>query len=50
MKIETVDQLREVVGHPNPATEQMKTSGPSNDAIEFIGKSPLYLLATTADS
>jgi len=50
MKIETVDQLREVVGHPNPATEQKKSSGLTNDAIEFIGKSPLLLLATTSES
>ena len=50
MKIETVDQLREVVGHPNPATEQKKSSGLTNDAIEFIGKSPLLLLATTSEN
>ena len=50
MKIETVDQLREVVGHPNPATEQKKSSSLTNDAIEFIGKSPLLLLATTSEN
>ena len=50
MKIETADQLREVVGHPNPATEQKKSSGLTNDAIEFIGKSPLLLLATTSEN
>ena len=50
MKIETVYQLREVVGHPNPATEQKKSSGLTNDAIEFIGKSPLLLLATTSEN
>jgi PPOX class probable FMN-dependent enzyme len=46
MKIETIDQLREVVGHPNPATEQKKSAVLTQDAIEFIGKSPLLLLAT----
>jgi PPOX class probable FMN-dependent enzyme len=50
MKIETVEQLREVVGHPNPATEQKKSSGLTNDAIEFIGKSPLLLLATASET
>ena len=50
MKIETVDQLREVVGHPNPATEQKKSTGLTKDAIEFIGNSPLLLLATASDA
>ena len=50
MKIESLDQLREVVGHPNPATEQKKSSGLTNDAIKFIGKSPLLLLATTSEN
>ena len=50
MKIETVDQLREVVGHPNPATEQKKSTALTRDAIEFIGKSPLLLLATASEN
>ena len=50
MKIETIKQLRDVVGHPNPATEQKKTKNLTDDAIGFIGKSPLLLLATAAAS
>ena len=50
MKIETIEQLRDVVGHPNPATEQKKTKSLTDDAIGFIGKSPLLLLATASSS
>ena len=50
MKIETIKQLRDVVGHPNPATEQKKTKSLTDDAIGFIGKSPLLLLATASSS
>ena len=50
MKIETIKQLRDVVDHPNPATEQKKTKNLTDDAIGFIGKSPLLLLATAAAS
>ena len=50
MRIETIEQLRDVVGHPNPATEQKKTKSLTDDAIGFIGKSPLLLLATASSS
>ena len=48
MKIETIDQLRDVVGHPHPATEQKKSAELTRDAIDFISTSPLLLLATSS--
>lgn len=48
MKIETIAQLREVVGHPHPATEQKKSAELTRDAIDFISTSPLLLLATSS--
>ena len=48
MKIETIDQLRDVVGHPQPATEQKKSAELTRDAIDFISTSPLLLLATSS--
>ncbi len=48
MKIETIAQLRDVVGHPHPATEQKKSAELTRDAIDFISTSPLLLLATSS--
>ena len=48
MKIETIAQLRDVVGHPHPATEQKKSAELTRDAIHFISTSPLLLLATSS--
>ena len=48
MKIETIDQLRDVVGRPHPATEQKKSTELTKDAIHFISTSPLLLLATSS--
>ena len=48
MKIESIDQLRDVVGHPHPATEQKKSAELTRDAIDFISTSPLLLLATSS--
>ena len=50
MKIKTLKQLREVVGHPNPATVQKKTNSLTKDAMEFVSKSPLLLLATASET
>ena len=50
MKIKTLKQLREVVGHPNPATVQKNSNSLTKDAMEFVSKSPLLLLATASET
>lgn len=46
MRIETVEQLRAVLGHPKETTKAKISSQLTPQAIEFIGRSPLLILAT----
>lgn len=46
MRIETIDQLREVLGHPNETTQAKIYSRLTAQAREFIGRSPLMIVAT----
>lgn len=50
MRIETVEQLRSVLGHPNETTQAKIYSRLTAQAMEFIGRSPLMILATADHS
>lgn len=46
MKIETQEQLRVILGHPNETTKAKIYSRLTQQAIDFIRRSPLLVLAT----
>lgn len=46
VRIETIEQLRAVLGHPNETTQAKICSRLTSQAIEFVRRSPLLILAT----
>lgn len=46
MRIEGVDQLRACLGHPNETTQARIYTRLTVQAVEFIGRSPLLIVAT----
>lgn len=46
MKIETLEQLRDILGHANEMTKAKIYSRLTEQAVDFIGRSPLLVLAT----
>lgn len=45
-RIETLEQLREQIGHPHPATGTKNLPALDDEARRFIARSPLLVLAT----
>jgi hypothetical protein len=50
MKIETLEQLRVILGHPNETTKAKIHAHLTPQAIGFIGRSPLVIMATADQS
>lgn len=46
VRIETVEQLRAVLGHPNETTQAKIHSRLTAQAVEFIARSPLLIVST----
>jgi len=49
-RITTIEQLREQIGHPHPATQSKVQDSIDDDARAFIARAPLVVLATVDKS
>ena len=49
-RVSTVEELRQILGEPSPATRHKLLSALDEEAVRFIGRSPLLLLGTVGPS